>query len=223
MLKGILGVWKKQGLMVKAVETFGDMLENAEFVFTRSWGVFTGDLKREQEDGPLHARDIAVNKGEREIRRILAEHLTINPGQDVSGCLALMNMAKDAERIGDYAKNIYDLSVLTKDANGKLRHMKDIVPFEKKIAANMGNLKKAFLESDETLATELLKEYQQIKKDCNAVLHGLFSEELPTGEALATVLLCRYLKRINSHISNVASGIIFPIDKIDFVRGGLMD
>lgn len=223
MLREIISIWKRQGVMLKAVETFGTMLENAEYVFNRSWEVFAGELKADDETEVIHQKDKAVNKGEREIRRLLVEHLTINPGQDVSGCLALMNMAKDAERIGDYAKNIFDLSTLVAGKNEKLRHMDSILPIQKRIAVNLHRVRQAFLDSDEAVSKELLQEYQDIKKDVNAILHGLFDEQMPTPEALTTVLLCRYLKRINSHISNVASGIIFPIDKIDFVRGGLLE
>jgi len=40
---------------------------------------------------------------------------------------------------------------------------------------------------------------------------------------VATALLSRYLKRINSHISNFATGIVYPLDEIDFVRGDILE
>lgn len=223
MLKKIVHLWKKQGVMIKAVETFGQMLEDCGYVFNESWHVFTGVAQIDEHKERIHERDIAVNKAEREIRRLLVEHLTINPGQDVSGCLALMSMAKDAERIGDYAKNIFDLASLIGESRTRLRHLDQILEIRDRISTNMTRLKTAFLDSDEKAAHEILESYTAIKKDINGLLHGLFGEDLPTLEALGTVLLLRYLKRINSHVSNVASGIIFPIDKIDFVRGGLLE
>ena len=81
----------------------------------------------------------------------------------------------------------------------------------------------AFLESDTNIARKILKEYAPIKGECNGILRDLFSEELPTREAVATALLSRYLKRINSHMSNIASGIIYPLDQIDFVRGDILE
>ena len=38
------------------------------------------------------------------------EHLSGSPGQDVSGCLAIVLMAKDLERLGDHCRNIYELA-----------------------------------------------------------------------------------------------------------------
>ena len=60
---------------------------------------------------PLYERDVAVNELERSIRRKVLRHLTVNPGHDVAICLALMSVAKDAERIGDYCKNVFEVGV----------------------------------------------------------------------------------------------------------------
>ena len=87
------------------------------------------------------------------------------------------------------------------------------------IAKGMG----AILAGDEVKAREILKDYKIIKEECNKILHDLFSEDLPAREAVTTALLSRYLKRINSHMSNIASGVILPMDKIDFVRGDLLE
>jgi len=73
------------------------------------------------------------------------------------------------------------------------------------------------------MAKKILKDYAPIKGECNSMLRNLFSEELYTREVVTTALLSRYLKRINSHMSNIASGIIYPLDQIDFVRGDILE
>jgi len=40
---------------------------------------------------------------------------------------------------------------------------------------------------------------------------------------VATTLIARYLKRVNAHIGNTASGVIFPLENIDFVSRGLKE
>ena len=94
-----------------------------------------------------------------------------------------------------------------------------------KIAAQFSELKIAFINSDETIARKILENYLPIKEECNKMLKELFLEELSTQEAITTALLSRYLKRINSHISNIASGIVYPLEQIDFIRvkGGLLE
>ena len=223
MFKQLIELWKGGGFMKKVVEEFGEMLSDAEQVFTRSWEVFIQEADIGRITQAIYDKDSAVNKHERDIRRMVLEHLSINPSQDISGCLAMMSLVKDAERIGDYAKNIFDLGVMLEGTVRGMKYLSRLSSIQTRIASRFPQLKKAFLESDEIIAKEILKDYADIKGECNTILHDLFEEELPTREAVATALLSRYLKRINSHISNIASGIIYPLDQIDFVRGDLVE
>lgn len=223
MFKELVDLWKARGIMIKAVDGFGSMLEDCSSLYQQAWDAFTQERPFEQEKEIIYNRDKAINSREREIRRLLVEHLTINPGQDASGCLALMSMVKDAERIGDYAKNIFDLTAMVEGASKKLHYLELIQQAHAQIQTSLIELKPAFLESSEEKARAIITRYQPTKKLCNKVFKGLFTEDMPSQDALVTVLLARYLKRINSHVSNVASGIIFPLDKIDFVRGGLLE
>jgi phosphate transport system protein len=223
MLREIIAIWKGQAFMKKVVEEFGEMLSNAEYVFTQAWAALTGRADIKEVKKPLYEKDGAVNRGEREIRRKILEHLSINPIQDVSGCLAMISLVKDVERIGDYSKNIFEVGIMMNGTTKNMKYMKRFAAMQKKLADNFPKLHKAFIESDENTAKLILNDYKPIKDECNILLHDLFSESMPTKEAVATVLLSRYLKRINSHMSNIASGIIYPLDRIDFVRGGLLE
>lgn len=223
MFRQIMALWKGEVFMRKVVEEFGEMLSDNEYIFTRSWEVVIGEVVIDQIKQSIYDRDRAINKHEREIRRRLLEHLSINPGQDTSACLVMMSLVKDAERIGDYAKNIFDLGIMLQGVAKNMKYMEKLSQTQKKIALRFPTLKKAFLESDEDMAKEILKDYATIKAECNTMLHGLLEENLSTREAVATALLSRYLKRINSHMSNIASGIIYPLDQIDFVRGDLLE
>jgi phosphate transport system protein len=223
MLKELVKLWKNRGIMIKAVDLFGLMLEDCAFVFDQSWKAFIGELNVDKGKNIIYTRDKEVNGKEREIRRLLVEHLTLSPAGDLTGCLALMSMVKDAERIGDYSKNIFDLTVMVNGTPGTLRYMDKITTLHDTIDSSLKSLKTAFTESDEQLAKEIISHYDQVKKECTVILKELFKQDIPKQEALITVLLARYLKRINSHVSNVASGIILPLDQIDFVRGGLLE
>lgn len=211
--------------MQKVAEEFGEMLSDAEYVFSHAWGVIIGRVAIDQIKQLLYDKDIAVNQHEREIRRMLAEHLSINPKQDISGCLTMMSMIKDAERIGDHSKNIFELGVILEGDIKEMKYVDRLSTIQEKISRQFPKLKRAFLESDESMAREILQDYSPIKDECNQTLQDLFSEELSTREAVTTALLSRYLKRVNSHMSNIASGVVYPLDQIDFirVRGGLLE
>ncbi len=223
MLRQIIALWKGESFMKKVVEEFGEMLSDTEYLCTHAWEAFIGQVAIDQTRQSFYDRDIAVNRREREIRRMLVQHLSIHPRQDVSGCLVMMSLVKDAERIGDYSKNIFEVAVMLQRVFEEMKYFGRLSSTHRKITDRFSLLKRAFLESDENAAGKILKDYAPIKGECNRILSDLLSEELPTREAVATALLSRYLKRINSHMSNIASGIVYPLDQIDFVRGDLLE
>jgi len=223
MLKEIVALWKGETFMEKVVGEFGGMLSDDEYLYTLAWEAFLGRADIEQIQKPFYDKDISINKREREIRRMLAEHLSINPRQDISGCLAMMSLVKDAERIGDYSKNIFEIAIVLQGVFEDMKYLERLSSIQKRIADRFPLLKGAFLESDEDAAKRILDDYGAIKAECNKILSDLLSEEMPTREAVATTLLSRYLKRINSHMSNIASGLVYPLDQIDFVRGGILE
>ena len=63
--------------------------------------------------GPdLHRTDLQVNEAQRAIRRELVVHASVHGTSQVPAILTYMSVDKDVERIGDYAKNIYDLAAM---------------------------------------------------------------------------------------------------------------
>src|SRR5690606_33368261 len=86
-----------------------EMLDHAQWMFIRANDVLRGIATAEEVQESIYRRDQAINELERSIRRKILRHLIINPGDDVPACLALMSVAKDAERIGDYCKNVFEV------------------------------------------------------------------------------------------------------------------
>ncbi|MFB0532446.1 MAG: hypothetical protein ACETVU_02110 [Desulfatiglandales bacterium] len=74
------------------------MLSDLEYLYTHAWDAFIGKLVIDEVRQPFYDKDGAVNRHEREIRRMLAEHLSIHPRHDISGCLVMMSLVKDAEK-----------------------------------------------------------------------------------------------------------------------------
>jgi phosphate transport system protein len=223
MLKQLIGVWKNQAFMAKVVEEFVQMLRDDEFIFSNAWKLLQGQTQLQDIEQTMHDKDKRVNKQERAIRRKLLEHLSVNPGQDVSGCLVLMSVVKDAERLGDYAKNIFDLSIVLNGHAREMKYFERLTGIQGKIQVHLGQLAEAFGENKEELAKSILDGYAPLKEECSKVLDELINDQLPTQEAVATALLSRFLKRINSHTCNIASGLVYPVDQIDFVRGGILE
>jgi phosphate transport system protein len=223
MLKEIMAAWQDGSLMRDAVTKLAEMIGNAEFVFNHGWETCVGQTVVEEIRNTVREHDKAVNRGERDIRRMAAEHLTINPGQDVSGCLALMLMAKDAERLGDHARNLYDIGVALEGCGRELPIFDKIEPIAKGLSDLLPQLRQAILESDETRTHQILERYQELKKEIRTASDALYASSMETRTAVSAALLLRYLRRANAHLGNIASGIIFPLENIDFVSRGLRE
>jgi phosphate uptake regulator len=223
MLKDFLKAWADGGLMKQAVGKLGGMLGDVEYEFNHAWETCLGQTVAEKIADQVKAHDKAVNAAEREIRRLVVEHLTINPGRDVSGCLALLLMAKDAERLGDHARNVFDIGCRLEGRLDELEFGAACGRFAGEISALLPMLQRAVVESDEGLTHEILERYQALKNSIKETNADLQNSSLAAAEAVPVALLLRYFRRINAHLGNIASGIIFPLENIDFVSRGLRE
>jgi len=224
MFRSWISFRKSESFMRTIIAKFGEMLVKDEWLFNQSWATIDGTPDLGQVKQPFYDEDRAVNAIEQDIRRMLAEHLSVHSAPDIPGTLVLMSLVKDAERIGDQSKNIFELGIMLRDVEmPKMKYYDRLVATRKQLLENFPPLRQAFAESDETFATEVLKSYETIKDACTSILKNLVNDDLPTKEAVASALLSRYLKRVNSHMSNIASGLTNPLDQIDFVRGSILE
>jgi len=59
-----------------------------------------------------------------------------------------------------------------------------------------------------------------VNRVCDDSLFGLVREEdkeIQAGNAVALALYFRWLKRINSHLRNIATSVVNPFDRIGFI------
>ena len=221
MLKMIAKAWRQEGLMRHALEVLAQMIDDAEYVFTHGWEACAGQAVVEATAKPVRRHDKDVNRGEREIRRLLVEHLSLNPREDVAGCLALMAMSKDAERVGDHGRNIFDVAVRTGGQMCNYRYFGELEAAQKRIQPLFAKLHDAVLQSDDKLTHQVLDGYLEVKEQLKELQTTVLDSDLPSREAMTTILLVRYLKRVNAHLGNIASGVVFSVENIDFVSRGL--
>ena len=224
MFRALTSLRKNESFMRSIVTRFGEMLAKDEWLFTHAWATIDNTPDLDKVKQPFYDEDRTVNGIEQDIRRMLAEHLSVNPTPDIPGTLVLMSLVKDAERIGDQSKNIFELGIMLLDVDmPKMKYYNRLLATRKQLLENFPPLRRAFAESDETLAADVLKCYGAIKDNCTGILKDLVNDDLPTNEAVATALLSRYMKRVGSHMSNIASGLTHPLDQIDFVRGSILE
>lgn len=223
MLKQLREMWKDGSMMSDVIEQLAGMVADAQYVYEQAWEVCTGQAVVEKTEKPVRKHDKAVNRGERQIRRMLVQHLSINPGKDVSGCLAVMIMAKDVERVGDHSRNIFGVGAKLPSPVTGFTLFDAMSEVQGQIGKQFPKLERAILESNEETARDLLSRYQEIKMLTKGLQTALFETPMAGAEAVASTLLSRFFTRINAHMGNAASGVIFPLENIDFVSRGLRE
>ena len=222
MFTSLAALWRDDSPMREVVTRLGEMISATEYVFNHAWEVCKGQAVAEALRAPLKERDKQVNRLERDVRRRVMEHLSINPGQDASGCLAVMIMAKDLERLGDHGRNLFELASRSERGISDMKLFAQIEPVGDKMGGYFPKLFQAVVQSDEAVAHQILEEdYMALKEQLKDLQALLFTTEMPIREAVIVTLLTRTLMRFNAHIGNVASGVIFPLENIDFVSRGL--
>ena len=78
------------------------------------------------------------------------------------------------------------------------------------------------MESDRDAAHHVIDQTGATLKKCDLLIQQLLSldDGLPPAEAVAYVLLARHYKRVNSHLSNIATGVVSPIPMLDYLDEG---
>lgn len=218
MFKQIFKLFKSDTLYNQALNECYEMLDIDLEMFQESIHVL-----RNQDDSKskidIAKTDIKINKFERSVRRKVMTHLAVSGTEDLGSGLILTSVVIDIERIGDYTKNIYDLSKFySKRLNGAELE-KDLAEVEENVIALFQNSIKAFKEQDIELARQLMKDYKEnISKQSDKITNDIISGKIniEADRATAIAMYSRYLKRIAAHSRNLISSIVNPFERIGY-------
>jgi hypothetical protein len=218
MFKKWLAIFKKDTLMDRAYKRSFEMLD-----ITRAMYLEAKESLRQREDNEVdlrvRERDKEVNSYEREVRRMVFNHLAVRGTVDLPSGLVLICIIVDIERIGDYAKNMVELAL---EHPGKLHggeFEKKISRIEEALSDNFIQTKKCFEEDNADFALGLLEKYAWVNDACDEIAVAVVKERdknIKPGDAAALALYTRWLKRINSHLRNITTSVINPFDRIGF-------
>ncbi len=164
----------------------------------------------------VHATDKRINATEREIRRALVVHVSVHQASaDVPMVLAYMAVAKDVERIGDYAKNIYDLAFQGIDLS-RAEDVGQIASYRDRISLLISQTAQTFLDRATDDAREYITEGDQLLSEFDDRIDELVASEAPSTVGVPRALLYRYMKRITAHLMNVLSALTMPLDQLAY-------
>ena len=216
MFENLLSFWKGKDFLLQVMEDFRIMLDEAESMFEAVCARLMGGTDEPKLKERIYGIDKKVNELQKEIRRRIVEHLSLQPTVDVNACLILMSVVKDAERLGDYAKNLYEVTELLEHPIDKALFSKYFDGLDSDIVKLFGETKDAFIDADEEKARSTWNYHRRINKACDKIVQDVAKSNLSVNEAVSFVLIARYFKRIVSHLVNIATSVVLPLSDLDY-------
>ncbi|MDP7631873.1 MAG: phosphate uptake regulator PhoU [Candidatus Latescibacteria bacterium] len=219
MWKSIIELWKSDNLLAQAWRDTYRMLDIDQEMFSQAVDSLRhSDDSADARDAIL-ALDKEVDEFEQEVRRKVLTHCSVRAGSDLTGSMMLVTIVIDIERIGDYTKNIVELArnYPSRLEAGPLED--DLQRIEATVTSNFDLTRKAIENSDEEMANQVLTETKWISKLCDDRVRDLVAApvgEMTVNQSTALALYFRQLKRINSHLGDVATAVVNPFDRIGF-------
>ena len=217
MLKELFNLFRVHDALTRMKRDFSEMLALSYDLTIDAGNILFDEVSEGHYRAELRERDVQINKVEREIRKQVITHLTINKDpSDVPYCLLLMSIVKDVERLGDYAKNISEIrdeggAPIVDDANGtELRNIRAATE------TTFGVVSEVFATADSKRAATLIREGRMVNRRCDELVSKVARSTYDAATTTSMVLGARYYKRIDSHLLNILSGVVMPLHKLDY-------
>ncbi|MBF0199561.1 MAG: PhoU domain-containing protein [Planctomycetes bacterium] len=204
-------------LLLEARDLLLEMLDKSDQLLVMGLPTL---LNKDQNQGLLDtARSIDkdTNRLERSIRKILVEHLSFDIS-DAPACLVLMSVAKDAERMTDLLRDVIGLGLLsTEDLPEK--YLTPIREMYSDIEKDLKTTRSAFADNLAEKAFELVEGEKPFNRLANEFISGVLDDnELNSRQIVVADRACSALIRLRAHLGNIASTVVFPVHRIDFVK-----
>ncbi len=191
------------------------MLTDGHEVYTTATDALFGGGKSKETKREVRATDKGINQAQRDVRRELMLHAAVSESVDLPLVLSYMSVVKDAERIGDYAKNIYDIVRYGADFQGAPD--RDVLNGYRQAVGDLILEAAAVFESrDEERAQQLVDKADGFLDEHDAAVKAAFNMDGAVPDAVARALYFRYLKRITAHIMNLLTALVMPVDQLDY-------
>lgn len=195
--------------------TLVQMMRDARAVYDAATGAVFGGGKSKATKREVRKTDKGINVAQQEVRRALLVHSSVSGTMDLPLVLAYMSIVKDAERIGDYAKNLYDLAKYGVDFESAEDHA-DLARYHEAVGQLIDDAAEVFDDRDTDKAQRLILKADGFLKQYDKLTRAAYESEGSASEAVARALYYRYLKRITAHVMNLMTSLVMPIDRLDY-------
>ena len=193
------------------------MLRDAAVVYRAATDATFGEGKSPEAKAMVKGTDKQINRGQDQVRAMLAVHGAVKGslGTDLPVMLAYMSVVKDIERVGDYAKNLYDLAKYGADLTmgedaPRLAATRD------RVSGMIDEAATIFESVDLDAARTFLAMGDAFLDECDDEVKAAWASQGVASDAVARALFYRFEKRIAAHLMNLVSSLVLPIDDLDY-------
>lgn len=176
--------------------------------------VFGGGTSKETKR-EVKGTDRGINLAQKEVRRALLMHGAVTGDPDLPLILSYMSVVKDVERVGDYAKNLYDLAKYGADFSAAPDRA-ELERYRDAVGDLMDEAAAVFENRDVNRATQLVTKADSFLDEYDAHVKAQARSEGSAFDAVVRVLYYRYLKRITAHVMNLMTALVLPVDQLDY-------
>lgn len=196
-------------------ETLAQMMLDGREVFDTATDALFGGGKSKETRREVKSTDREINVAQQDVRRELMVHASVQETVDLPLVLAYMSTVKDAERIGDYAKNVYDLVRYGADFDNA-PDREELAAYSDRVSHLIGEAAEAFAAKDTERAQQLINKADGFLDDYDAQVKATFQWEGAPADAVSRALYFRFLKRITAHVMNFLTSLVMPVDRLDY-------
>jgi len=222
LFNDIIKIWKSDSLLSQAWDDSISMLKFSNDIFIKSIDSFNSHDSVDEVKA-LKKEDRKINDYQMTVRRKVLTHFSLETNsREVPNGLILVDMVVDIERIGDYCKNISDLTLM-KEAPIDYGELTDeITAMEQEVKSRFTSTIQVIENQDEDLARSLIDNYKQmVSAVSDKIVSGIVSGDVildSDSKSASLVLYARYLKRIGAHLKNITSTVVNAYDRIGYER-----
>jgi len=210
----MINFWRGDSGLKNTFSKFDEMMSIAKNMFEKATNnVFSPADNISNESRELIKWDGKINALQQSIRRDIVLHITVKGSKDILPCLLLMSLVKDAERLGDYAKNIMEVAERYHNFE-KDEYFEILKTMRGDILKWFDETRIAFDKVDAKHAQVTREKAYESEKECDRIAWEMM-EKTDKKDTVAIALLFRFFKRIAAHLDNIATSVIVPIDKLD--------
>ncbi len=159
----------------------------------------------------IRRTDEGINRAEQDLRRELIVHITVQGAEHIGDVMAYTLLIKRIERIGDQAKNIFELTdedVSFAEADDR----EELQSIHTQISAMLGEVVELILDPDSERMEEFRVKANKLQDLQVVKIRELMHSEMPGSYAVPRAVLHRYLKRVLGNLVGIVSTLINPIE-----------